>query len=91
MPPDANAAPAMRWYRESSHFRLVLGNRVLDQVYGRPSEGACPGLGERLEPATLSDTLVAQRAALRNWVETHEADAAEIEALAKQYGRLRGG
>ena len=87
MPPDANAAPAMRWYRESSHFRLALGNRVLDRVYGRPDDGACPGLGQSLEPATLSKALAAQRAALRNWLETHGADAAEIEGLAKQYGR----
>ncbi len=91
LPPDANAASVMRWYRESSHFRRVLGNRVLDQVFGRPDDGACPGLGQRLEPATLAAALAAQRAALRHWVETHAADAAEIEGLAKQYGRTRSG
>ena len=77
----------MRWYRESSHFRRVLGNRVLDRVFGRPDDGACPGLGQRLEPATLAAALTAQRDALQHWVETHAADAAEIEGLAKQYGR----
>lgn len=91
LPPDANAASTMRWYRESSHFRLVLGNRVLDRVYGRPDGGACPGLGGRLEPATLAAALAEQRVALRHWVETHAADAAEIEGLAKQYGRMRSG
>jgi hypothetical protein len=88
LPPDANAASTMRWYRESSHFRLVLGNRILDQVFGRPGNGACPGLGRRLEPATLTTTLSEQRAAIRHWVETHPVDAAEIEGLAKQYGRI---
>ncbi len=91
LPPDANAASAMRWYRESSHFRRVLGNRVFDRVFGRPDDGACPGLGQRLEPATLAAALAAQRAALRQWVETHAADANEIEDLAKQFGRTRSG
>lgn len=89
LPPDANAASTMRWYRESSHFRRVLGNRALDRVFGRADDGACPGLGQRLEPATLAATLAAQRATLRDWVETHAADAAEIEGLAKQFGRTR--
>jgi hypothetical protein len=91
LPPDANAASAMRWYRESSHFRRVLGDRVLDRVFGRPDDGACPGFGQRLEPATLAAALAEQRAALRHWVETHAADAAEIDGLAKQFGRTRSG
>ncbi len=95
LPPEANAAAAMRWYRESSHFRRVLGNRVLDRVFGRTndddSDGACPGLGRRLEPATLAAALGEQRDALRDWAETHAADANEIEGLAKQYGRTQSG
>ena len=91
LPPNANPASAMRWYRESSHFRRALGNRVLDRVYARPDDGACPGLGQRLEAATLAVALAAQRAALRDWVKTHAADATEIEDLAKQYGRTRSG
>jgi hypothetical protein len=88
LPPNANAASAMRWYRESSHFRRVLGNRVLDRVFGRPDDGACPGLGQQLEAVSLVAALAAQRGALRHWVETHATDAAEIEGLAKQYGRM---
>jgi len=91
LPPDSNPASAMRWYRESSHFRRVLGNRVLDRVFGRPGDGACPGFGQRLEPATLAAALAEQSAALREWVETHAADAAEIEGLAKQFERTRSG
>jgi len=91
MPTGANAASAMRWYRESSHFRRVLGTRVLDRVFDRPDDGACPGLGQRLEPATLAAALAEQSATLRHWVETHAADAAEIEGLAKQFGRTRSG
>jgi hypothetical protein len=88
LPADAAARSAMRWYRESSHFRRVLGNRVLDRVFGRPDDRACRGLGQQLQAATLVTALAAQRGALRHWVETHAADVAEIEGLAKQYGRI---
>ncbi|MBE0625151.1 MAG: hypothetical protein IH606_10105 [Burkholderiales bacterium] len=88
LPADAAAQSAMRWYRESSHFRRVLGNRVLDRVFGRPDDGVCRGLGQQLETATLVTALAAQRGALRHWVETHAVDVAEIEGLAKQYGRI---
>ncbi len=91
LPADASAASTMRWYRESSHFRRVLGSRVLDRVYGRPDDGACPGLGQRLDIATLPAVLAAQRDALRDWVEAHATDAAEIAKLAEQFGRRRSG
>lgn len=87
LPPDANAAAVMRWYRESSHFRRVLGSLVLDLAFGTGDARACPDLGIHLKSSTLSAALAEQRAALREWVNAHAADAAEIEAMAKQYGR----
>jgi hypothetical protein len=65
LPPDINAVSTMRWHRESSHFQLVLDNRVLDRVYGRPDDGAYPGMGQRLEPTTLAATLPVRRAVLQ--------------------------
>jgi hypothetical protein len=87
MPAQGDAATKMRWYRESGHFRPRLGNLVLDTVYGAGGTDACPGLGIRLESATLDATLSRQRAALARWVAVHPADVAEIDALAKRYGR----
>ena len=87
LPPDANASAHMRWYRESSHFRRALGNLVLDLVFGVGGARACPGLGVHLTSATLDTALTEQRSALRLWVQAHAADAAEVERMAKQYGR----
>jgi len=87
MPAEGDAKTKMRWYRESGHFRPGLGTLVLDRVYGLGGADACPGLGRRLEEATLEATLAEQRASLRRWVATHPGDAAEVEALARRYGR----
>ena len=91
MPADADIASNMRWYRESSHFRRVLGDRVFDRVFARADDGACPGLGLQLSPATLDATLAEQRAALAHWKTSHPADVAEIDELARRYGRVRTG
>ena len=87
MPPEGDAKTKMRWYRESGHFSPSLGTLVLDRVFGFDAAAACPGLGRRLDAATLDATLAGQRAALRRWIATHPGDAAEIDALARRYGR----
>ncbi len=86
MPGAGDAATKMRWYRESGHFRPRLGTIVLDRVYGR-ADADCPDLGARLEPATADATLARQRAALARWLAAHPEDVAEIDALARRYGR----
>ena len=87
MPPAGDTVSKMRWYRESGHFRPRLGALVLDRLFGRSRADACPGLGTRLEAATLESTLAEQRAALTRWIEGHPEDVAEIDALAKRYVR----
>ena len=86
MPPAGDAARKMRWYRESGHFRPRLGAIVLDRVYGGGAT-ACPGLGARLAPESVDSMLAAQRAALGTWVARHRGDVAEIDELARRYGR----
>lgn len=87
MPAQGDAKTKMRWYRESGHFRPGLGTLVLDRIFGLGEADECPGLGSRLEAATLETTLAEQRAALRRWVASHPGDVAEIDALARRYGR----
>jgi hypothetical protein len=91
MPANGDAVLSMRWYRESSHFRRTLGDLVLDRVFGSHADAVCPGLGLRLETSTVEAALVHQRAALERWIKSHPEDAAEIDKLAKQYGRGSGG
>lgn len=87
LPPLGDAATRMRWYHESGHFRLPLGNLVLDHVYGHGGAGACPDLGRRLDARTLDATLAGQRAALDQWTAGHPDDVSEIDGLARRYGR----
>jgi hypothetical protein len=86
MPRAGDAATRMRWYRESGHFRPRLGTIVLDRVFERANPD-CADLGTRLEPANLDATLARQRGALARWISTHAEDVAEIDALARRYGR----
>jgi hypothetical protein len=87
IPPTGDPATSMRWYRESSHFRRLLGDQVLDRVFGRPLDGSCSDLGERLTAANLDAVAARQREALARWAVTHPEAVAEIEAAARRYGR----
>lgn len=89
MPPLSDHAISMRWYRESAHFRPVLGERVLDRVFDRAADEACPDLGWRLEPKNVETILARQRDALARWIGENAEDAAEIAAAARSQGRAR--
>lgn len=87
LPPKGDTATRMRWYRETSHFRPALGNKVLDRIGGFGPDAECPDFGEVLAPDSLSRSLAAQRQRLAQWIARHPQDVAEIDALARQYGR----
>lgn len=89
MPAAADHAISMRWYRESAHFRRPLGDQVLDRVFDRPRDGACPDLGGRLTASSFDAVLAGQRQALARWAEGNRTDAAEIDAAARLYGRAK--
>jgi hypothetical protein len=87
LPPRGDTVTRMRWYRETSHFRPALGNKVLDRVGGLGPDTECPDFGEVLAIETLPHSLAEQRRRLADWVARHPQDVAEIDALARQYGR----
>lgn len=87
MPPIADSAISMRWYRESAHFRVALGDQVIERVLGLPSDGACPGLGEPLTADTIEAALASQKRALAHWTATHPEDVSEIDEAAEARGR----
>ena len=58
-PTPADPYRVMTWYRESSHFRKITGDLILDRILGLPN--APDDFGVRLEPPTLESTLAAQR------------------------------
>lgn len=82
-----DTAARMRWYRETSHFRRALGDKVLDRISGHGGDADCPDFGDRLSAATLADSLAAQGRRMDAWILRHPQDIAEIDALAHQYGR----
>lgn len=87
LPARKDTVARMRWYRETSHFRRVLGDKVLDRIGGHGADAECPDFGDRLEAATLTDSLAAQRRRMEEWVARHPQDVAQIDAMARQYGR----
>lgn len=91
MPPENDAKSAMRWYRESSHFRRTLGDRVFDRVFGGSYDGACGEFGTRLQESSLTSILAQQRDALARWKADHAQEAAEIDELARQYAKDSAG
>lgn len=49
----------MTWYRESSHFRKITGDLLLDRILGRP--GAPADFGVRIDATHLDAVLAAER------------------------------
>lgn len=87
LPARDDTVARMRWYRETSHFRPALGNKVLDRIGGLGTDADCPDFGQPLTTENLTDSLAAQRRQLADWVARHPEDVAEIDALARRYGR----
>jgi len=87
LPAKGDATARMRWYRETSHFRRSLGDLVLKRI-GRDGENElCPGLGYRLDAGNATEVLAFQRRSMERWVGDHSVDIAELDSLARLYGR----
>lgn len=86
LPAKDDRTVRMRWYRETSHFLSAMGDKVLDRIGGR-GDADCPEFGQRLLAETLTATLAAQHRSMAKWMDGHPGDVAEIDALARLYGR----
>lgn len=87
LPAKDDRAVRMRWYRETSHFLSALGDKVLARIGGRESDGDCPDFGQQLTAETVTAALAAQHRSMAEWISRHPADVAEIDSLARVYGR----
>jgi hypothetical protein len=83
LPRQPGTAPAMRYYWESSHYRLEVGNLVLDRLFDcRCSGGFLPAdFGTRLLPDTVDNHLanLDQRAA--GYAAAQPREVAEVREL----------
>ena len=62
-PPAPGTQAELQYYWDSSHFKQLVGNYVLDRVYGvpTPARQAPPDFGVRLTDATIEPYLTEQR------------------------------
>ena len=63
-PPALGTWTELRFYWDSSHFKRIVGDYVLDRVYGvsSPARQVPPDFGVRLTAATIEPYLLEQRA-----------------------------
>ncbi len=89
VPPLDDRTTTMRWYRESSHFRQVLGDRMLDRILAEPPAADAPadGFGLRLTAENIEAQLAAQARRFAEWQAVHADDIGEIEQIAAAYRR----
>ncbi len=89
VPPLGDRATTMRWYRESSHFRQVLGDRMLDRILAEPPAADAPadGFGLRLGPDNIEAQLTAQARRFAEWQAAHADEIVEIDRIVAPYRR----
>jgi hypothetical protein len=87
VPALGDRTTTMRWYRESSHYRKVLGDRMLDRILAEPPPNDAPadGFGLLLTTANIEAQLSLQARRFAEWQAGHPAEVAEIEEFAKSY------
>ncbi len=79
-----DSAQPMARYWDTSHFKFAIGHRVLANVLRGERE---PGFGELLEPSTLEQRMLRQRAAVAAWRATHPQDDDELAAAWAELNR----
>jgi hypothetical protein len=86
LPPAGTDNAMMYGYVESSHYKPVIGNLVLDRLFNLKVPGRVlpDDFGVNLNPMTIEAHLRAIRQARQHYRQTHPSDIAEIEATALQ-------
>jgi hypothetical protein len=81
--PEPGRRDEMGFYWDSSHFKDVVGELVLDRLFGlsRPRRPVPPDFGVRLTPATIEPALARLRAAQLAYRRSHPQDVAWIRSL----------
>jgi hypothetical protein len=85
VPADGDLKP-MRWFWETSHYREITGNLVLDRVFGTrdPSRPLPEDFGARLTAASIETLLDRSRTKRAQWVAANPDLMALIHKTAQQ-------
>jgi hypothetical protein len=81
--PERGSRAEMEFYWDSSHFKDIVGDFVLDRLFGlsHPRRPVPPDFGVRLTPATVEPALARLRAAQLAYRRSHPQDVAWIRSL----------
>lgn len=89
VPAEGDMKSAMRWYSDSSHYTIALGNLLLDRMAGIAVKQLPDDFGVLLNPATLENQLAAVRRGHVRYRDTHGEDEAEIAQMALDAARRK--
>ena len=90
--PESGSHAEMEFYWDSSHFKDVVGDLVLDRLFGlsHPRREVPPDFGVRLTPATLEPTLARLRTDQFAYRRSHPEDVEWIRSLVNGIAPHRG-
>jgi len=90
--PESGSRAEMEFYWDSSHFKDVVGDFVLDRLFGlsHPRREVPPDFGVRLTPATLEPTLARLRTDQFAYRRSHPEDVEWIRSLVNGIAPHRG-
>ncbi len=83
VPPKKERDARMTWHQEPSHYKVALGNLVLDRVFGynHPERTVPDDIGNRLTGSTIEAHLEQVREKQRQYRQEHPSDIREITEL----------
>ncbi len=80
LPPEGSGAE-MRFYWDSSHFKQIVGDYVLDRLFGIAGRQVPADFGTRLTTSNIETALAKQRVAEAAYRRRFPADVASLRAL----------
>lgn len=84
VPRDGDASATMYGYWDASHYKRVVGNRILDIILGERGgsvDAAASEFGRALSTANIESHLQSVREAKTSYEQAHRVDVEEIDAL----------
>ena len=79
--PGSNDPREMRYYWEASHFKPIVGDFILDRVFGVDVERVPSDFGRRIDNVSDVDAMIAaERRAHARYAATHPADLSKLRS-----------
>jgi hypothetical protein len=86
--PQASGTPDMLYFWETSHYRVNVGEMILNRMFGQ-GEGVPADFGVELTPQAVSGHLAAQRAARDRYHLDHPRESRMVLEVVAEEARQR--